>query len=360
LWEFLTRDTNGNGYTEGIFSSPTLCDLESDGNVETIFGAWDNYIYLLNNQGQKRWEYNNGWDVWSTAACVDLNADGNKEIIIGASSDPAGPAGAGGFLYVFDKNGTVLVRRSLPETVYSSPAVGDLNRDGRPEIVVGTGWYWWDRGGRTAQPYVYAFDTSQVFGALAFDNPAKLPDLAGWPQATDYPGFSSPALADLDGDTDLEIVIGTGHPYLVDDNAQGAGSVYAWHHSGQTVTGWPVRPRNQYGDNAPIRSSPTVADLDSDGRPEVLFSMAWDVFLYNANGSVQNYPTKTQYTMWGSPAVGDTDGDGKIAVWVGGSNYSNDLYGYLWRFESDFAGFGSLDWPMFHRDAQHSGYCGSN
>ncbi len=370
LWTFATRDSDGNGYSDGIFSSPTLCDLEGDGTMEIILGSWDKYIYVLNHTGTKRWDYNNGWDIWSTAACVDFNQDGHKEIVIGASADPSSQmsGGAGGFLYVFDKDGNVLVRRGLPETVYSSPAVGDLDRDGDLEIVVGTGWFWWDRGGRTAQPYVYAFDATQIFSELAYNNPAKLPDLPGWPRPTDYPGFSSPALADLDGDGDLEVIIGTGHPYLQDDNALGAGSVYAWHHTGQLVTGWPIhRPRNQYGDDAPVRSSPTVADIDADGQPEILFSMAWDVMAYTANATRQLYFIRTMYTIWGSPAIGDTDGNGRVEVWIGGSHFPDpnrpesetktDEHGYLWRFEPDNKRLGAyLGWPMFMHDAQHTGF----
>ena len=68
----------------------------------------------------------------------------------------------GGRLFIFDREGHLLVRRGLPEAVWSSPVVGDLNRDGRPEIVVGTAWLWWKLKGVTP-PYLYAFDTARVF-----------------------------------------------------------------------------------------------------------------------------------------------------------------------------------------------------
>jgi hypothetical protein len=369
LWYFGTQDHNGDGWRDGVYSSPTLCDVDSDGYVEIAFGGWDQRIYLLNHEGYSLWDdplfpgpgYYNADSIWSTAACADLNRDGYMEIIIGADITGGGilPDGThtqdGGFLYIFDKDGNVLVRRYLPETIYAAPAVGDLDGDGDLEIVSGTGWYWWNAHGRIEQPYVYAFDTSYVFSAKHYADPTKLPYLPGWPQPTDYPGFSSPALADLDGDGDLEIVIGTSHPDLNNDSIPGTGSVYAWHHTGEVVTGWPVHPKNAQNLDGPIFSSPTVADVDTDGGLEVLFSMLWDVQVYNANGSFQEM-LNTFWTVWASPAIGDTDNDGYVEVWIGGGNYQNPSKGHLYRFESNAQGLQSMPWPMFHRDPRHTGY----
>ncbi len=372
LWSFNTYDRDGNDYADGVYSSPTLCDVDSDGDMEIIFGSWDQRIYMLDHNGNSLWNnlpqgytgrgYLVGDSTWSTAACVDLDRDGYKEIIIGADITGGGtlPGGSGtedgGFLYVFDKDGNVLVRRFLPETVYAAPAVGDLDADGDYEIVVGTGWYWWNAHGRTDQPYVHAFDTSHVFDShLDQSDPARLPYLPGWPRPTDYPGFSSPALADLDEDGDLEVVIGTSHPDLNNDGILGAGSVYAWHHTGQTLPGWPIHPQNWDGNDAPIFSSPTIADVDGDGGLEVLFSMLWDVYVYNVDGSLQD-TLETNWTVWGSPAVGDADGDGRPEIWIGGSNHLNPSRGYLWRFELNTQATISAPWPMFHRNPQNTRY----
>ncbi|HQE92788.1 MAG TPA: VCBS repeat-containing protein [Anaerolineae bacterium] len=372
LWHFDSQDHNKDGYQDGIFSSPTLCDVNNDSYAEIIFGGWDQRIYLLDYQGHSLWSnlpagfpgpgYYNADSIWSTAACADLNRDGYKEIIIGADITGGGylPDGMytqdGGFLYIFDRSGNVLVRRYLPETIYAAPVVGDLDRDGSLEIVSGTGWYWWNAHGRTEQPYVYIFDTGKVFdNSLTYSNPAKLPFYPGWPQSTDYPGFSSPALADLDDDNDLEIVIGTGHPDLSNDSIPGAGSVYAWHHNGQQVQGWPVSPKNAQGNDAPVFSSPTIGDVDSDGSVEICFSMLWDVQVYHADGSFQDR-LNTQWTIWGSPALGDTDGDGYQEIWIGGSNYFSPQSGHLWRFESNASGGSRMPWPMFHHDPQNTGH----
>ena len=64
---------------------------------------------------------------------------------------------------------------------------------------------------------------------------------------------SSPALADLDGDGKLEIVVGS-----ITDN------IYAWHCDGRLVDGWPQKAQWRIG------GSPAVADLDGDGDMEVV------------------------------------------------------------------------------------------
>ena len=383
-WFFYTHDYYGDpGYTEGVFSSPTLCDVDSDGDMEIAFGSWDQRIYLLDHEGHSLWStpgwgsgYFNQDTVWSSAACADLNHDGYKEIIIGADMThgtliDGTSVQDGGMLYIFDHNGNVLVRRYIEEAIYAAPAVGDLDGDGDLEIVSGTSFAWWQATGGAVQPRVYVFDTSQVFGSKNYYDPTKLPNEDGWPKNTTYPGFSSPALADLDGNGDLEIVIGTGAPYGGDDVFPGEGKVYAWHHNGTPVSGWPVAPKSRLGFDTYITSSPTIADVDGDGGLEILFAMANEVYVHNVDGSPQPLTQLNTYLsvngmlqtkeggLWSSPTVGDADGDGNVEIWIGGSNKQEDPgVGHLWRFEADKP-VGEAPWPSFHRDVQNRGLYGT-
>ncbi|HSH02905.1 MAG TPA: VCBS repeat-containing protein [Anaerolineae bacterium] len=378
-WRFVTTDhitnsgaSGGDGFADGVFSTPSLCDLDGNGTMEIAFGAWDHRIYLISHQGTAIWTdvpgvatgqgFTNGDTVWSSPACADLNRDGSLEVIVGADITSGGilpdglPApGDGGFLYVFSANGDMLVRRFIPEAIYSSPAIADLDNDGIYEIVVGTSFSWWNVHGRVEQPYVYAFSTANVFSGMAYNDANKLPDLPGWPKATEYPGFSSPAVADIDNDGDMEVVIGTSHPDLNNDSIPGAGRLHAWHHNGQNVAGWPVSPKNTGGADGPIYASPIIGDIDADGQNEILFSMLWDVQVYEANGTLQEI-LPTTYTTVGSPAIGDTNNDGKVEIWIGGSNIYNSGFGFLWKFENGANMPDSLPWPMFRGDPAHTGH----
>lgn len=364
IWDFaFLDDYPQDGYADGGISSPTLCDVDTDGKMEIIVGGWDRRIHLLSYDGTSRWHNLNyanapagpgyfNWDTtWSTAACADLNDDGNKEIVIGADSSGGGtlpdgtPTYDGGFLYVFDKDGNVLARRFVDETVMSSPAIGDLDNDGSYEIVVGTGFYWWlVKGGR--QPRVHAFSTANVFeSSISYHDPARLPALNGWPQDVAHPSYSSPALADLDGDDDLEIVVGAG------DLFKGTGgSAYAWHHDGQAVQGWPIAAAG------PIMASPVVADINGDQIQEILMPDN-SIRILGPNGDVNATLVIHWPAFFVSPAVGDTDGDGRADIWVGGGNLNGDhSSGYLWHFRSAAGELGVAAWPQFHGDAHNSGF----
>ena len=76
--------------------------------------------------------------------------------------------------------------------------------------------------------------------------------MSGWPKSITV-STSSPALGDLDGDGDLEIVIGEG--------LSGGSRLFAWHNDGSKAFETAMDSWN-------IWSSPVLADLTGDGRLE--------------------------------------------------------------------------------------------
>jgi WD40 repeat protein len=97
--------------------------------------------------------------------------------------------------------------------------------------------------------------------------------VTGWPNTTGDSVNSSPALGDIDGDGDIEVVVGSRDK-----------KVYVWHHDGSAVTGWP----NTTGGS--VHSSPALGDIDGDGDIEVVVGSedgkvyAWDCFgTYDSN-----------------------------------------------------------------------------
>ena len=106
-------------------------------------------------------------------------------------------------------------------------AAGDLDGDGYPEVVVCT-------------------DDDNVY-AIKKDGSI----MTGFPFTSTDRFFNAPTLVDLDGDSDLEIVVGNRR-----------GTLQVLHHDGTEMASYEV------GDD--IRGGISVADLNDDGSYELL------------------------------------------------------------------------------------------
>jgi outer membrane protein assembly factor BamB len=176
----------GNGHAVALFwsyktgnwvrSSPTIGDIDSNGELEVVFASSNSNIYALNSNGILLWSYEVTYYAlpqYSTPALADIDSDGKLEIIV--ESDD-------GNLYAIDGNGALLWCSKLSYTieVKSSPAVGDVDSDGKLEVVIGGG------------DYIYILDGGN--GELE------------WCYKTGGNVHSSPAIGDIDSDGELEIV----------------------------------------------------------------------------------------------------------------------------------------------------------
>ena len=79
---------------------------------------------------------------------------------------------------------------------------------------------------------------------------------------------SSPAIGDIDGDGDMEIVVGCN-----------SGKIYAFDVNGAILPGWPIQT------DAEIYCTPTLVDFDGDGDVEVIVSgMDGNVYIWDVEG----------------------------------------------------------------------------
>jgi len=219
--------------------------------------------------------------VESSPAMGDINGDGRDEIVVGCKN---------GKVYAFTGQGQLVPGWpvSTGDTISTSPAIGDIDGDKRDEVVIGS-----DDGS------VYAFKGSGL-------------TVPGWPVSTGGAVRSTPAIADVDGDMRDDVVVGSSDS-----------KVYALSGSGSDLIGWPVSV------GGGVDSSPAVADVDGDDLPEVAVG-ADDgrVYLIDNDGKiVPGWPVETRYYVRSSPAIGDIDNDGSLEIVAG----SDDFNVYAWN-----------------------------
>ncbi len=310
----------------GVFGSPAAGDIDGDGGLEIVAGSYGHYIYAWHTNGAVAagFPFNNYDTVWSSPAVADIDLDGRAEIIIGADCTGASWWYApGGILWVI--RGDASVQPGFPklikQVIWSSPAVADLNLDGFPEIIVGTGHYYGEDVAQGDGYHVWAWDH--------LGNPVP-----GWPVNTGDNVFSSPAVADVNGDGFMEVTC-----------ASLDGWLYLWGHNGQLI--W-----QRHVWDADKLASPTIGDIDGDGVMDILIGDSWEITAWDANGN-KSLSQSLNGIVFSTAALGDIDGDGRVEIVIG-SGAGTEGGGTLFCFEGGTYNADKTPWPMFRRDAAHT------
>lgn len=130
--------------------------------------------------------------------------------------------------------------------------------------------------------------------------------------------FSSPAVGNLFGNGVPYVVIGYGN---LESRACDGGVVAIRGSDGQLAWKFSIKDfakKNKFfAFRNTVFSTPALADTDHDGKLEIGFGgFDRSVYLLNANGSVRWYYQAAD-TVWSSPAFADVDGDGRLEMIIG-------------------------------------------
>jgi hypothetical protein len=351
IWDRPSLYFNGANPAVGepMMSTPAIGDVDGDGIVEVAWGGLDAYLYLVkgtDGTNKPGWPIFVRDTVFSSPALHDLNGDGKKEIIIGVDThaDPtAFPAGVptidGGRLHVIFPNGTEMpgFPKDVDQVIWSSPAVGDINGDGFPEIVVGTGGYY---AGRAHRVYAWNCDGSVP---------------TGWPVTVDGEVATSPALADIDGDGIPDVIV-------TDNNTAPSTTFHVYVFKGNGTLLWKRVPINRYGSTLNA-GEPIVADIVGDSKPEVIVPTNTELCVFSSTGAQLtddgtgfpgSFHLDTSTALSGG-VVGDLDNDGTAVeiVAVSGSPWpaATDATVYVWSANP----VGALPWPQYRQSMARTG-----
>jgi hypothetical protein len=260
--------------------SPRLYDFDGDNALDVIQGDSSGALRVLDSEGRPVSAFNDGQPVRTAPYAVAENHG------VPGGLDP-------------------------PRESLRVPAIGDIDGDEAAEIVATAGEhvYAWELDGDVVEGFPTRLDPSLSDPCVP---PASKPCFEQGERAITSDNhikrgfFGSPALADLDEDGVLDIVTGAMDQHL-----------YAYDGEGNFLEPFPVKLDSPDADGAEIVTSPAIADLTGDGDPEVVISTneqvpgdpafptnLFDLFnavLASSTGSNLVYAIEGD----GSPAAGD-------------------------------------------------------
>ncbi|MBU4311588.1 MAG: VCBS repeat-containing protein, partial [Candidatus Omnitrophica bacterium] len=326
-------DLDGDGKMEIIAARNNVPEILSLGG--TLYS--DVYVWSSNGTVQSGWPQQIAANSIDSLAVGDLDGDGQKEIV----------AGTDNLVYVFNTDGTLKWSKHLSGASADNYVVlGDVDNDSYLDVVVAS-LVLLDRVETVPNSSVTTLSIEKIF---ILDKDGILVNSWSIPQEGFFKDEFS--LADLDKDGDLEIVD------LSYDDSNKSQKIYAWHHDGSNVSGWPIVTEEMI-------YSPAVADVYGDTDIDMvsgIYNNSLDVnsniYIWDSDGStsltipISDYVDIASFdTVLGldtQPTIVDLDKDGDLELIQSIGNYICVL-----DLESDLVEK-SMEWTTYHHDSQHT------
>ncbi len=262
------------GNTPYITASPVVADLDDDGTMEIVAADVDDWVWIWNHDGTRRrhWPQRMDAPAFGSPSIGDIDGDGQNEIVVATYFFST--------VYAWHLDGRAVegfpiqAGATPTDKIRGSAVLANLDADPELEVVVAT-----------AEGLVHVYDAP--FTA----------ELAGWPKRLDFNIQTTPAVGDVDGDGEPDIVV------------RSMDRLQVRHADGRTVAGFPLAA-------AGAHTSPVIGDVDDDGAAEIVDGGLTSVFFYRGDGTtMRTLPTGLlHYAFF---ALGDIDGDGRPELFVG-------------------------------------------
>lgn len=291
----------------GIITSPSIADINNDGQLEIVFGSSDGQVYCLDATATLLWQVVLGTAISSAPALANIDDDPDTlEVVVGSTSG-GGPRR----LYCLGSDGSELTFYEGLYPLGIAPVVTDLENDGTLEIL-------FDENTADMDP-----DILHCVNVISDGSGISLVDRWSVPMPVNYNWYSNvgaPAVADFDGDGIEEVLLaGTGERPVMLINNEGA-------------IQWSFRPNLSTTTKYPV-----IADMDGDGQVEVLIASTRRVYSLRAAGGYRNWQGVLNGPAYTLPAVADLlDDDNILEMVIGGS------YGWFYAFGLN----GQLRWAI--------------
>lgn len=280
------------------FSSPCTGDLNDDGLFEIVVGLFDKVI-CINCVGELLWSVPTG-RCYCTPSLIDINSDGLLETII--SSDD-------GNLYCIKSTGDIFWQIVIDDVPYvtSSPAIVNIDGVGREEIILTTGY----------KLHCYNYDGS-----------------VKWVTTTTYELEGTPSIANIDLVDGYEIIVESIADGVICFNSEG---YFQWKYL-------------CWGNAEP--KSVSLVDIDNNGYLETIYT-GFELEIIDYLGhEYDKHLINTQ--SFSAPLIADLNFDGRAEIIYG--EYNDKTY----CLSIEDMTMGKNVWPCFKGSNYQNGYLDSD